>query len=122
MRGSMLRCQYTIRQKQGRRKPVWYPEKVCDDGKKTYITFHEAMRSWQAPPLHIVDSAGNLELVNYRKRGNVYVVDRLFAKARLALRKGRRQTTVIMIQRADVRAVRDNVPSNSEESREDADA
>ncbi len=118
--GSKLYCNYRVRQKHGKRKPVWIPKKVCDDGKKTFITFSEAMRYRQAPVLHVLDSAENLELVNYRPRGDVYVVDRLFDAARLALGKARRQT-VIVIQRASVRSleVRDRALLNFEESQED---
>jgi type IV secretion system protein TrbG len=37
------------------------------------------------PPLFVIGSDGNAELVNYRARQNYYIVDRLFAAAELRL-------------------------------------
>jgi type IV secretion system protein VirB9 len=37
------------------------------------------------PPLFVVGPTGGSELVNYRVRGNYYIVDRLFAAAELRL-------------------------------------
>ena len=39
----------------------------------------------EMPPLFVIRPAGGSELVNYRVRGNYYIVDRLFAAAELRL-------------------------------------
>ena len=52
----------------------------------------------EAPPLFVVGADGGSELVNYRVRGNYYIVDRLFAAAELRL--GRKQQ-IVRISRTD---------------------
>jgi type IV secretion system protein VirB9 len=69
----------------GWRKPPWTPISVSDDGRQTFITFPESLASAEAPPLFVISETGESQLVNWRKQGNVYVVDRLFAKAELRL-------------------------------------
>lgn len=55
----------------------------------------------EAPPLFIVGADGNNHLVNYRKHGNYYIVDRLFAAAELRL--GGKQQQAVRITRTDGR-------------------
>ena len=56
-----------------------------DDGHKVYIEFPSGIGQGEMPPLFVIGSSGNSELVNYRARQNYYVVDRLFAAAELRL-------------------------------------
>ena len=65
--------------------PAWRPLRAFDDGAKVYIEFPSGIRQGEMPPLFIVGSGGDSELVNYRARQNYYVVDRLFAAAELRL-------------------------------------
>lgn len=63
----------------------WRPIRAFDDGTKVYIEFPSGIGQGEMPPLFVIGSSGNSELVNYRARQNYYVVDRLFAAAELRL-------------------------------------
>ncbi|MGH7120673.1 MAG: P-type conjugative transfer protein TrbG, partial [Acetobacteraceae bacterium] len=65
--------------------PPWRPLRAFDDGQKVYIEFPTGIRQGEMPPLFVIGPAGGSELVNYRVRGNYYIVDRLFAAAELRL-------------------------------------
>jgi len=79
--------------------PPWRPVRVFDDGFKVYIEFPARIDQGEAPPLFIVGPTGDNQLVNYRMRGNYYVVDRLFAAAELRL--GTAPQQVVRISRTD---------------------
>lgn len=80
-----------------RRKPGWMPLSVHDDGRQTFITFPESLGSTEAPPLFVLGERGESQLVNWRKQGNTYVVDRLFHKAELRL--GGERPLIVKIER-----------------------
>ncbi|MER9609972.1 P-type conjugative transfer protein TrbG [Mesorhizobium sp. M0312] len=82
-------------------RPPWRPASAFDDGSKVYIEFPGRIDQGEAPPLFIVGADGNNQLVNYRMRGNYYIVDRLFAAAELRL--GTKQQQVVRITRTDGR-------------------
>ena len=65
--------------------PAWRPLRAFDDGQKVYIEFPTGIRQGEMPPLFVIGPAGGSELVNYRVKGNYYIVDRLFAAAELRL-------------------------------------
>ena len=77
----------------------WKPVRVFDDGKKVYIQFPDHIDRGEAPPLFVVGQDGQSELVNYRMRGNFYVVDRLFSTAELRL--GQDPQQIVRITRTD---------------------
>jgi type IV secretion system protein VirB9 len=79
--------------------PPWKPIRAFDDGHKVYIEFPERIDQGEAPPLFVVGPDGSNELVNYRMRGNYYVVDRLFGAAELRLGQDKQQ--VVRISRTD---------------------
>ncbi len=79
--------------------PPWRPVRAFDDGSKVFIEFPARIDQGEAPPLFVVGQSGNSELVNYRVRGNYYVVDRLFAAAELRL--GEKPQQVVRISRTD---------------------
>jgi type IV secretion system protein TrbG len=79
--------------------PPWKPVRAFDDGSKVYIEFPARIDQGEAPPLFVVGPTGDSELVNYRVRGNYYVVDRLFGAAELRLGKDPQQ--VVRISRTD---------------------
>jgi len=79
--------------------PPWKPLRVFDDGRHVYIQFPEQIDRGEAPPLFVVGQDGQSELVNYRMRGNFYVVDRLFSKAELRL--GQDPQQVVRITRTE---------------------
>lgn len=76
--------------------PPWMPEKVWDDGRRTYVQFPEDIVASDMPPLFIRTPEG-LELVNYRIDGRRYEVDRIFTEAELRL--GRKKPVVVTILR-----------------------
>ena len=73
--------------------PSWRPVRAFDDGAQVFIEFPPALESMEAPPLFVIGASGKAELINYRKRGRYYVVDRLFEAAELRL-GGKRQQIV----------------------------
>ena len=77
----------------------WKPSRVFDDGSKVYIQFPDSLPQGEAPPLFVQGSKGVPALVNYRVKGNTYIVDRLFAVAELRL--GDKPQLVIRIVRND---------------------
>ncbi|GLS37318.1 P-type conjugative transfer protein TrbG [Mesorhizobium tianshanense] len=81
--------------------PPWSPTRAFDDGSKVYIEFPRRIDQGEAPPLFVVGADGDNQLVNYRMRGNYYIVDRLFAAAELRL--GAKQQQVVRITRTDGR-------------------
>lgn len=81
--------------------PPWRPVRVFDDTHKVYIQFPRRLDQGEAPPLFVVGPDGENQLVNYRMRGNYYIVDRLFAAAELRLGEDRQQ--VVRISRTDGR-------------------
>ena len=81
--------------------PPWRPVRAFDDGRKVYIAFPRRIDQGEAPPLFIIGPDGGSQLVNYRMRGNYYIVDRLFAAAELRL--GGHDQQVVRITRTDGR-------------------
>jgi P-type conjugative transfer protein TrbG len=79
--------------------PPWRPMRAFDDGSKVYIEFPSRIDQGEVPPLFIVDPNGDSQLVNYRVRGNYYIVDRLFAAAELRL--GEKPQQVVRVSRTD---------------------
>jgi type IV secretion system protein TrbG len=80
-------------------KGEFAPARVFDDGSKVYIQFPSSLPQGEAPPLFVQGSGGKPALVNYRVKGNTYIVDRLFAVAELRL--GAKPQSVIRIIRTD---------------------
>lgn len=91
-----LNFNYRISMDQGSR-PAWYPIQVFDDGSKTYIRFPNDLGTTDAPPLFILEQGNRADLVNYRVKGNYYIVDRLFNRAQLRL--GEAPQTIVEIDR-----------------------
>jgi len=67
--------------------------RAFDDGAHVYIQMPPSMKTADAPALLIAASGGN-QMVNYRVRGNYYVVDRLFDNAVMVAGVGREQDRV----------------------------
>jgi type IV secretion system protein TrbG len=70
------------------------PVRVFDDGKKTYIQISEAAKNREAPVLVVIGSDGKQEMVNYRVKDDMYIVDRLFDRAELVLGSGKKARKV----------------------------
>lgn len=89
---------YQILRQDDKSPPVWCPLRAFDDGKKTYIQFPPRLLVTEAPPLFVLGRKGDRQLVNYRVKGDYYVVDRLFDRAEL--RVGEKPQTVVAIVKA----------------------
>lgn len=77
--------------------PAWRPIRVFDDGRQVFIAFPESIATGEAPPLFVSGPKGETQLVNYRMRGNYYIVDRLFEAAELRL--GTKPQSIVRITR-----------------------
>ena len=71
------------------------PVRVVDDGRKTFVQMPAGATVREAPVLVVVGSNGP-EMVNYRVKGDMYIVDRLFERGALILGVGKKQ------RRADI--------------------
>jgi type IV secretion system protein VirB9 len=76
-------------------KVAWKPVRAFDDGTRVYIEFPSILDKGEAPPLFVSGPGGNQDLVNYRVRGNYYVVDQLFTQAELRLGQDHQQVVKI---------------------------
>ena len=94
---SRLRFRYAIEGD----NPPWRPVSAFDDGSKVYIEMPGGIAQGEAPPLFVIGSEGDGQLVNYRVRQNYYIVDRLFAAAEL--RMGGEHQQSVRISRTDGR-------------------
>lgn len=74
-------------------KATWKPQRVFNDGTKTYIQMPDKMRVTEAPVLLTVND-GEEALVNYRVKDDLYIVDQLFEKAILISGVGSRQAKI----------------------------
>jgi type IV secretion system protein TrbG len=82
--------------------PDWKPVRVFDDGRQVFIQMPDDITTTDMPPLFVLGPTSDAELVNYRVRGNYYVVDRLFRAAELRL--GTKNQTIVRISRNDQRS------------------
>ena len=73
--------------------PSIRPIRVLDDGVKTYIVMSALAEHRELPTLVIHGVDGN-EMVNYRVKGDTYIVDRLFDRGALLLGVGKHQEKV----------------------------
>lgn len=91
--------------------PPWRPVSVFDDGRRVYVVFPRGIAQGEMPPLFVLGSDGELEIVNSRIHGNVLIVDRLFGAAELRLGRGPRQEVVRILRiepRTEATVVRQN--------------
>lgn len=79
--GNGLNFQYKLKTKG--KCDNWKPVRIYDDGRKTFIEFPENASFHESPILFVVGINKDLQLVNFRKVGNLFIVDRLFDKAEL---------------------------------------
>src|SRR5258708_1532757 len=69
------------------------PVRAFDDASHVYVQMPAGMRSSEAPAL-LINAGSGTQMVNYRVKGNYYVVDRLFSDAILVAGVGRDQDRV----------------------------
>lgn len=82
-------------------RPDWRPLRAFDDGVRVFIEFPESIAQGELPPLFVIATKGEAELVNYRVSGRYMIVDRLFARAELRLggRKGQQTVRIVSNRR-----------------------
>lgn len=78
--------------------PPWKPVSVYDDGRRVYVVFPPGIVQGELPPLFVIGSQGEAQIVNSRIYQNILIVDRLFGAAELRLGSGDRQQTVRIIR------------------------
>ena len=62
--------------------------------KKTFIQIAHGVENREAPVLVVLGSDGKQQMVNYRVKGDMYIVDRLFDHAELILGTGKKAQKV----------------------------
>jgi len=78
--------------------PPWRPITVYDDGRRVYVEFPRGIVQGELPPIFVIGSEGELQIVNSRIHQNILIVDRLFGAAELRLGSGNRQQTVRIVR------------------------
>jgi len=78
--------------------PPWKPVSVYDDGRRVYVEFPRGIVQGEMPPLFVIGSNGEPQIVNSRIHQNILIVDRLFGAAELRLGSGERQQTVRIVR------------------------
>jgi type IV secretion system protein VirB9 len=94
-----LNFNYTIEVIRG--TPAWTPLQAFDDGRRTFVRFPQAMLVREAPAFFVLRDK-ETELVNYRVKGDTFVVDRLIDSAEL--RVGQQDQEIVRIVRGDTRS------------------
>jgi type IV secretion system protein VirB9 len=89
-----LNFHYTIQVVDGH--PAWTPLQAFDDGRRTFVRFPPAMLVREAPALFVLRDK-ETQLVNYRVKGDTYVIDRLIDSAELRL--GQQDQEIVRIVR-----------------------
>ncbi|MFV0514318.1 MAG: P-type conjugative transfer protein TrbG [Jhaorihella sp.] len=84
--------------------PPWRPISVFDDGRRVYVVFPRGIVQGEMPPIFVLGSDGEPQIVNSRIHQNILIVDRLFGAAELRLGSGQRQQTVRIVRIAQRQA------------------
>jgi type IV secretion system protein VirB9 len=75
-------------------KPKFKPLRAMDDSYHTYISMSEELPQQEAPVLVGISSSGEEQMINYRLKGNIYVIDGTVAKMAFISGVGRNQQRV----------------------------
>ncbi|MFZ5703956.1 P-type conjugative transfer protein TrbG [Nitrobacter sp.] len=78
--------------------PPWRPVSVFDDGRRVYVVFPAGIVQGEMPPIFVLGTNGEPQIVNSRVHQNVLIVDRLFGAAELRLGSGTRQQIVRIVR------------------------
>ncbi|KGJ03451.1 type IV secretion system protein VirB9 [Paracoccus halophilus] len=78
--------------------PPWRPISIFDDGRRVYVVFPRGIVQGEMPPIFVIGSDGEPQIVNSRIHQNILIVDRLFGAAELRLGSGDRQQTVRIVR------------------------
>lgn len=78
--------------------PPWRPVVVYDDGRRVYVEFPRGIAQGEMPPIFVLGTDGEPQLVNSRIYQNILIVDRIFGAAELRLGSGKQQQTVRIVR------------------------
>ncbi|MGF7007320.1 P-type conjugative transfer protein TrbG [Aminobacter sp. BE322] len=78
--------------------PPWLPVAVYDDGRRVYVEFPRGIAQGEMPPIFVLGTDGEPQLVNSRIYQNILIVDRIFGAAELRLGSGKQQQTVRIVR------------------------
>lgn len=78
--------------------PPWRPTSVYDDGRRVYVEFPRGIAQGEMPPIFVLGTDGEPQIVNSRIYQNVLIIDRIFGAAELRLGSGDRQQTVRIVR------------------------
>ncbi|WP_163268385.1 P-type conjugative transfer protein TrbG [Chelativorans alearense] len=78
--------------------PPWRPISVFDDGRRVYVVFPRGIVQGEMPPIFVLGSDGEPQIVNSRIHRNILIVDRLFGAAELRLGSGEREQVVRIVR------------------------
>lgn len=78
--------------------PPWRPISVFDDGRRVYVVFPRGIVQGEMPPIFVLGSNREPQIVNSRVHQNILIVDRLFGAAELRLGSGERQQVVRIVR------------------------
>lgn len=88
------RLNFNYRIKVVKGKPAFRPLRAMDDGYHTYIAMNEELPQGEAPVLIGVSASKEEQMINYRLKGNIYVVDGTVPELALVSGVGRKQQRV----------------------------
>jgi type IV secretion system protein VirB9 len=87
-----LNFDYKIKVVKG--KPSFKPLRAMDDGYHTYIAMNEDLPQQEAPVLLGIARSGEEQMINYRLKGNLYVIDGTVFKLAFVSGVGRHQQRI----------------------------
>ena len=97
---SRLNFGYTM-QSTSKRIPAWKPERIFDDGAKTYVQFPANLASTEAPVLIGRTETGDPQIVSYEPQYGCYIAHRVLNTWELRL--GEQNPVVVQITRTPIR-------------------
>ncbi|MDX5357326.1 MAG: TrbG/VirB9 family P-type conjugative transfer protein [Rhodobacterales bacterium] len=93
--------------------PPWRPISVFDDGRRVYVVFPAGIVQGEMPPIFVLGSDGEPQIVNSRIHQNVLIVDRLFGAAELRLGSGNRQQVVRIVRTNQTQAAAESASTTT---------
>lgn len=88
------RLNFNYRIKVVRGKPTFRPLRAMDDGYHTYVAMSDDLPQREAPALIGISPSGAEQMINYRLKGNLYVVDGTVHKLALISGAGKEQERI----------------------------
>lgn len=95
-----LHFNYRIKSSFFKKRPNWYPVRIFDDGRQTYIQFSNTLMRENLPAL-FVKSEQQLQIANYRIKPPYVVVDQIFKEALLISGTGKNQERLSILNEQD---------------------